>query len=436
VFKRILTVLVAGVALSACAPTPPAPLATKTVKATAPVDPAAPCSGRPPAASAAPPSTAAVATFDRAANRISLTGGENVTLAELAAAVRNPAALRELGPGEWLLGAALEIMPGASVAVAAPDVRWLKLSSGKGTYASIKALGGGLAITGTCVTSWDTAAETVDTNYTDGRGFLLARDAGRLTIDYGELRYLGFGQGESYGLSWRLKATGSITHSVVSHLYYGLYTYQVSGLEITDSEFHDNVVYGIDPHTGSNELKIQRNVVYSNGKHGIILAEDCAKSVISDNVVYNNDHHGIVLYLNSDANTVENNDSFGNQGQGLNVNESSANTIRGNRMYENVQAGMGIGQGAKDNVLDNNHVRKNQQDGIRLFSEADSTTVTNNIIGENARYGVYVDSDSPFELTGNTIFGSRVGVLLKGSSTASEGSNQMYDNVQANIKNG
>jgi parallel beta-helix repeat protein len=438
VLKRILTVLAAGVLLTACSSQagPPA-LVTKTVAATPAVDPAAPCSDTAPAAAAEAPSTTAVARFDRAANKISLTGGEHVTLADLSNAVNAPAALRQLKPGEWLLGASVEIMPGASLDVAAPDVRWLKMSSDKGNaYVFIKALGGGLDVSGTCITSWDTAAKKVDLDYSDGRSFILARDGGQMTIDHGELRYLGFGSGESYGLSWRLNATGKITDSVVSHMFYGLYTYQVSGLEVTDNQFYNNVVYGVDPHTGSRKLKIIRNVAHDNGKHGIILAEDCTDSVISDNVVYNNGHHGIVLYLNSDRNTVENNDSFGNQSQGFNINESSGNTVRGNRFYNNLESGMGVGQNAKDNVLESNDVRGNQQDGIRLFSEAVSTTVSNNIIGQNVRYGVYVDSDSPFQLTGNTIFGSRVGVLLKGAATASEGSNHMYDNNQADIKNG
>ena len=131
--KRILTVLAAGVLLTACSSqAPPPALVTKAVKATPAVDPAAPCSNTAPAAAAESPSTTAVARFDRAANKISLTGGEHVTLADLSKAVNAPAALRQLKPGEWLLGASVEIMPGASLDLAAPDVRWLKMSSGKG----------------------------------------------------------------------------------------------------------------------------------------------------------------------------------------------------------------------------------------------------------------------------------------------------------------
>jgi parallel beta-helix repeat protein len=105
---------------------------------------------------------------------------------------------------------------------------------------------------------------------------------------------------------------------------------------------------------------IERNIVYNNGKHGIILPEDCTNSVIRENIVYANKHHGIVLYLRSDQNLIENNDSFGNAAQGINVNESSGNTIRGNRVYDNIESGIGVSQTAQGNVVERNQVRGNQ----------------------------------------------------------------------------
>ena len=124
-----------------------------------------------------------------------------------------------------------------------------------------------------------------------------------MTIDKAELHYLGFGDVESYGLSWRTEGSGGhLTNSDRRHLYFGLYSFDVGGLTISDNEVRDNVLYGIDPHTGSHNLTIERNIVHDNGKHGIILAEDCTDSVIRDNVVYRNQHHGIVLYLHSDRN--------------------------------------------------------------------------------------------------------------------------------------
>ena len=205
-----------------------------------------------------------------------------------------------------------------------------------------------------------------------------------MTIDKAELLYLGFGDVESYGLSWRTEGSGGhVTNSLIAHLYFGVYSFDVGGLTISDNEVRDNVLYGIDPHTGSHNLTIERNVVHDNGKHGIILAEDCVDSVIRDNVVYRNQHHGIVLYLHSDRNLIEGNETFNNAAQGININEASNNTIKSNRVYDNTESGIGIGQTAKDNVVQDNDVRGNQQDGLRLVSEASQTDVRGNVIGEN-----------------------------------------------------
>ena len=247
-----------------------------------------------------------------------------MTLPALAAKVNKPDLIKETAPGEWQLGTNIEIGQGASLKIAAPTVRWLKLrSDDAGAFSSIKALGGGIDISGTCVTSWNEAKGTVDEDYLNGRGYLLARDGAQMTIDKAELLYLGFGDVESYGLSWRTEGSGGhITNSLIANLYFGVYSFDVGGLTISDNEVRDNVLYGIDPHTGSHNLTIERNVVHDNGKHGIILAEDCVDSVIRDNVVYRNQHHGIVLYLHSDRNLIEGNEAFNNAAQGVNINES------------------------------------------------------------------------------------------------------------------
>jgi parallel beta-helix repeat protein len=427
--------------LAACSPAPPPALVPREVAPLAVVDPAAPCSREAAApageaADAAKPAGIKVA-FDKVANKITLNGGDGVTMAALSKAVNNPAALTESSPGEWLLGADLEILGGGSLAMAPPDVRWLKMSSSPKGYVSIKVLGGKLNVNGVCVTSWDTDKNTVDDQYQDGRAFLLARDGGQMNIDKSELRYLGHSETESYGLAWRLEGSGGgITNSIISHLYFGLYSFEVGGLVVTDNEVYSSVVYGIDPHTKSHNLQIQRNIVHDNGKHGIILAEDCVDSVISDNIVYKNQHHGIVLYLRSDRNRIENNETFGNLAQGININESSNNVVRSNRVYNNTESGIGIGQNASDNLVERNEIRGNEQDGVRLVSATSKADVRDNVIGENARYGVYIDAQGPFTLAGNTIFGSRAGVALNGTSPMPPGDNTIYKNTEIDVKSG
>jgi parallel beta-helix repeat protein len=398
-------------------------------------DPARPCTREAATTAVPPPPPAPVAArFDPATHTVLVTGGHGVTLPALAQALGNPDVLREEAPGEWLLSADLAVPPGTSVQIAAPAVRWLKLLSTAGRFASVRAFGGTVDVAGSCITSWDPATGTADTDSANGRSFILARDGAQLTIDNAEIRYLGHGEVESYGLSWRTEGTsGKITNSVVSHNYFGLYSYEVGGLVVTDNEFHDNQLYGIDPHTGSHNMTIERNVVHDNGKHGIILAEDCVDSVIRDNIVYRNDHHGIVLYLRSDRNTIENNDSFANAAQGININESHDNVIRGNRVYDNDESGIGITQTSSNNLVENNQSRGNQQDGIRVVSEAAQTTLRANTLGENSRYGVYVDVDGEVDIAGNTIFANRSGIMLKGSAAAPDGTNEIFDNHEAEI---
>lgn len=424
--------------LSGCSSVTPPPLVARDVAPLAIVDPAAPCAGQAAtdaAVDAAKPSGVR-ASFDRVANKITLNSGEGVTISALSEAVDDSAALTEVAPGEWLLGADLEILGGGSLQMTAADARWLKMSSSPQGYVSIKVLGGKMTVNGTCITSWDADKRAVDDQHQDGRAFLLARDGGQMTIDRAQLRYLGHSETESYGLAWRVGSGGGITNSVISNLYFGLYTFEVDGLAVTDNEVFSSVVYGIDPHTGSKNLKIERNVVHDNGKHGIILAEDCTDSVIRDNIVYNNQHHGIVLYLRSDRNVIENNETFNNLAQGININESSDNIMRSNRVYNNTEDGIGIGQGAQGNLVEKNEIRSNEKDGVRLVSETSKTDVRDNVIGENARYGVYIDAQGPFTLTGNKIFGSRAGIALDGTSVMPTGDNELFDNFETDVKIG
>ena len=435
--RAAVLVAVGLLSLAGCGTAEPPPLVPREVAATAAADPAKPCAREAAAGAAdtAPAPAGSAAVFDRVAGKIVLSAGAGITLPALSRLVDDPAALRETAPGEWLLGADLEIGPGASLAVTAPAVRRLNLASAPGRFVAVRVLGGKLAVTGTCVTSWDPGAGKADTAPVGGRSFLLARDGATMTVDRAELRFLGFGEVESYGLSWRTKGTtGRVTDSIISNLYYGVYSYEVGGLVVTGNEVYASTVYGIDPHTSSHDMTITKNVVHDNGKHGIILAEDCVDSVISDNVVYANGQHGIVLYQRSDRNVVERNESFRNGSQGINVNESSGNAIRDNKVYDNTESGIAVAQSSQDNMLERNDVRSNQQDGVRLVSRSGGTTVRDNVIGQNVRYGVYLDVTDPFTLSGNTIFRSRYGISTSGASDVPASENTMFGNTDGDVR--
>ena len=272
-WKRVIpAALVLGLlAAAGCSASTPPALDRRTVAGPITSDVAKPCTKEAPATPAdnagAPGdgSGTVAATFDRGTNTITVTSGTGVTMDRLSKAINNPAALRELAPGEWLAGATIEIAKGASMTMAAPDVRWLKLRSVEPAFSTIKVFGGTLAVTGSCITSWDDTKQQVDGNILDGRSYLLARDGGQMTIDKAQLAYLGFSDTESYGVSWRTEGTGGhLKDSDVSHLYFGVYTFGVGGLEISGNDVHDSTLYGIDPHTGSHNLKIENNIFFYN----------------------------------------------------------------------------------------------------------------------------------------------------------------------------
>lgn len=387
----------------------------------------------------APPAAlpAGSAHYDDASNTILVRKGAEATLASLQAALGQNAALQELAPGEWLLAANLRVEAGASLRIAAPEVRRLKLGSDDGGFVWIKALGGQLTFADTCVSSWDAKRNTYDTNYQDGRSFVLARDGARLDVERSDIRYLGYDGPEAYGLAWRVRGTtGQIVDSYVSYNFYGVYSYQVDDLVIRGNETHHNVMYGIDPHTGSMRLVIERNVSHDNGKHGIILAEDCSDAVVRDNVAYNNLHHGIVIYQRSNNALVEGNTAYGNGGHGINVNESAGAVVRGNHVYDNAEAGIGVGQGASAAQLIGNQVQGNRRDGITLYSDVKDNLLRDNQVSGNTRYGLYVKSTGALAASGNEITSNAIGVYLNVANPPeiSQQSNRIHDNHTADLQ--
>jgi parallel beta-helix repeat protein len=411
------------------------PCAVAGAPATTKPAPAPPMAAQPPAAPEVANST--VVHYDPAKNTILLRRGARTTLAGVSRVIQQPAALRELAPGEWLLGANLRIEPGAALRIAAPEVRWLKLRSDDQVFVWLKALGGQLTFADTCVSSWDVARNGYDERDAKGRSFILARDGARMDIERADLRYLGYDGPEAYGIAWRTSGTtGKIVDSFVSHNFYGLYTYEVDGLVIRGNEVAYNSMYGIDPHTRSMRLVIENNIAHDNGKHGIILAEECSDGVIRGNVAFGNLHHGIVLYQRSNNNLVEGNIAYSNGGHGINVNDAANNIVRDNHVYDNLEAGIGVGQGAAKNQLLDNLVSGNRRDGVSFYSEAADNLLRDNMIDGNTRYGVYVKNAGKASIEGNRIVGNAIGVYLNLDQPfdVSRQSNHISDNHEADLR--
>lgn len=342
-------------------------------------------------------------------NAIRITGkGSFVTVTELAAKMNDASAIENLGNKEFMVRKNIFIDDGVTLIIDGADVSWLKLRSGPGGFVWVKSENGNIVINGTKVTSWDESKGGYDTDWQDGRSYILEKLSGRMDIYDSELAYLGnFGvpdrgnpYGGPYGVSWKISngsfrnelSTGMIVRSHIHHNVFGAYTFGATGIVFSDSVFSDNIGYGIDPHDDSNHLLIESNKVFRNGNHGIIISKRCFSNIIRGNLSQDNRLHGIMLDRDSDHNIVEGNYVVGNV-NGIVVNHSSENLIERNSLSGNLF-------------------------GIRANNRSISNFFGGNII-EKSRKGVYIYQDSP----DNYVFRNRflrddINIHLKERSSA------------------
>ncbi len=390
--------------------------------------------------------------------------GATVTLADIQKGVSalNPTAdllvLEDAKKKVWIANASIHIGRDVTLRLTSETVLWLKLrSQGSSSqpansafdyqsFAVLRTHNGALIIDGVTITSWDPVAKAYDTDITNGRSYVLAKYDARMDIRDSDLSYLGFADGESYGVSWRdinaedqpnvllTRVTGEVINSVFSYNYYGIYTYQASNMLFRGNTFHHNIGYGFDPHDFSHHFLVEHNQAFENGNHGFIISRGCNNFVLRHNSSYNNRYtvgtgdrraHGFMIdhgspnsdqpQVASSNNIVEHNKAYGNDGYGMRVLGSTSNTIQLNEFSGNLQ-GITIEQGSTDNLVKNNTITSSGLYGIYIVGGSDRTTVAGNTITKSGRHGIYIKTGSNV-VTENTL--AENGSLVDGEATGS-----------------
>lgn len=336
--------------------------------------------------------------------------GRDATLADVGAAV--PEAVRQPAPGVWDVDRLLVVTRGATLTIAAPDVREVRLLSQNGRFATIVARNASLLVAGErsrrlAVRSWDVAANGPDTSLADGRGSLSVRGAGRLDATDVSFEDLGFFEGRVSGVAataarlmdgsdppLAARPTGSLTRSRFVRNLFGAYTYEAFGMAWVDDAFVRNRVYGLDPHDNSDGFLIENNLAARNGRHGIILSRFCDDDVIRRNRVVANGAHGIVVDDGKDAD-----------------GPSDRNAVVGNVVRDNAGAGIWI-EGSSHNRIIGNRV-DGQRYGVLIQPGSSGNTVGDNVIADSGDYGVFVNGGQVTDVAGNAIARAGTGVRLR-----------------------
>lgn len=317
-------------------------------------------------------------TYDPNKNIITVGGrGQRVTLRALAQVV--PDLVREVAPGEWYVTANIHVRIGVQLAIAAPEVRWLKLKSAPDGFVTIRATNGQLLFEGVKVTSWNDERQTTDEQLQDGRSFIAVTGLSRLDIRQAELAYLGYSSppaggaqvaGIPYGVSWKLPdeapeqylVTGQVQQSVFHHNYYGGSVFGARGMVWEDNRFVDNRVAGLEFAGWSETARVERNDVANNGQYGIRLSGGSERMVLAANRVSGHRKHGISITEGA-VRTVVIGNEVSNNAIGIALLDVARVVVANNRLSDNRRGVRLTGTGG--NYLIGNQFFQNWQTGLR-----------------------------------------------------------------------
>jgi|GEM_PF-427625 len=310
------------------------------------------------------------------------------TLPQVYDILANDSVLSETSDGVWHLRADMVVENRAYLAITGKDTSWLKLE----TPHSIVSFGD-LVIDSTRVTSWDSTVNTFAG--TDGkrpRSFITAWDGGtgRLDITNSEIAYLGYHTSHKQGLAYYSGHGSVVNNNDIHHMWYGFYSNNVTGINIEDNEIHDNVVYGLDPHTGTRDMVIRNNVVYNITKGiGIICSYDCDNILMENNYVYDVDIVGLMLSRNSTNSIIRNNVVYnsGANGGGISVDDSSNNKVYNNTVSVG-RFGIKVSMNSDKNEIYNNTISDYSSYGICLIDGSDNNMIYENRIANVGEYGI------------------------------------------------
>jgi parallel beta-helix repeat protein len=297
--------------------------------------------------------------YDAAENTIVINC--NASFLDVVQTINDRDILENLGNGEYLLNATLEV---------ADDVTLI-------------------------ITSWDTETDSPVSQTDTGsvpRAFINLRESEGGSIQDSEIAYLGYqdfgrrgfdllGDGPSHDLEIR----GSEFHD----MWFAFYSNGAYNIVVDGNEYHHNIKYALDPHTGTHDMSITNNWLHHN-PIGAICSLDCYNILIEGNRAEHNMRAGIFFSRNMHDSIARNNYIY-NTTTGIIVSESPNNQIYSNTIEGATGAGIRLLNPPEpdDGFTEDNHVYNNtisnSEDGIREIRSHD------NILEDNKFFNIESD---------------------------------------------
>jgi mannuronan 5-epimerase len=277
--------------------------------------------------------------YDAAENTIAI-DCDHASFGDVIRTINDQSVLEKLEQdGEYLLKANLRVADGMTFEMTSNEddsLQYLKIAGANGIIVH-----GRILIDGVKITSWDASSNDVVQQERDGsvgRGYIQFDASEGSEIINSEFAYLGYnelgrrgfdlhGEGASrfgYGPSSDMVIKDSKFH----HMWRAFYSTGAYNITIDGNEYHHNLNYAVDPHSGTHDMNITNNWVHHNSI-GIICSLNCSNILVEGNKVEDNIRAGIFFSRNMTDSIARNNQIY-NATSGIIVSES-----RDNQVYDN-----------------------------------------------------------------------------------------------------
>jgi mannuronan 5-epimerase len=324
----------------------------------------------------------------------------NASFLDVVHTVNDPDIIENLGTGEYLLNANLEVADDVTFEMNSDEdgLQYLKIAGANGIIVH-----GRIEISNIKITSWNIESNSPVPQTNTGsvpRAFINLRGSEGGFVHNSEIAYLGYqefgrrgfdllGDGPSHDLEIR----GSEFHD----MWFAFYSRGAYNIVVDGNEYHHNIKYALDPHTGTHDMRITNNWLHHN-PIGAICSDRCYNILIEGNRVEHNTDHGIFFSRNMHDSIARNNHVSDNP-SGITVSESPNNQIYNNRIEGATSQGIRLfnpslpDDGLTENNLVYNNIISSSEDGISAARSHDNI-LENNIFSniESSEYSLSGDS--------------------------------------------
>ena len=353
----------------------------------------------------------------------------NATFEDVADTIDDSNIIENLGNGEYLLKANLEVADSVTFGMSSDDdLQYLKIAGANGITVN-----GRIEISDVIITSWDTEDNSPVLQTSTGsvpRAFIDLQVSEGGFIQDSEIAYLGYDEPSRRGIDLGESGEGpshdfAIRGSRIHDNWMGFYSAGAYNIIIDGNELYNNIKYALDPHTGTHNMTVSNNEVYNNQGFAVICSYQCYDIIFEGNEVHDNAEAGLMFSRATHDSIIRNNSIYNQFGTAtpISISESQDNEVYDNNISNSTygisvhnpvvleEDGMSRGNIIHDNTFDD------VQYAIRAMASSDNT-FSDNTFRNVTDYHYILTSDASIDIE-NQLFSSTNIRGISGSNTVS-----------------